>query len=167
MFRNYQEIFSLPGALKFSLAGLIARFPIAILGLGIVLFIQGVHGSYALAGLVAAAFMLVQAISNPIIARLVDAHGQARVMLPIVAIHIVGLALLLTAVYQRWWIGLVFLFAGVSGATIGSLGSLVRARWNAIVADRKQLDTAFSWESVADEMLFVTCLLYTSPSPRD
>ncbi|NUL59442.1 MFS transporter [Brevibacterium luteolum] len=156
MFRNYQEIFSLPGALKFSLAGLIARFPIAILGLGIVLFIQGVLGSYALAGLVAAVFMLVQAVSNPILARLVDAHGQARIMLPVVVIHVIGLIMLLIAVYQSWWMGLVFVFAGISGATVGSLGSLVRARWNAIVTSRKQLDTAFSWESVADEMLFVT-----------
>lgn len=156
MFRNYQEIFSLPGALKFSLAGLIARFPIAILGLGVVLFIQGVLGTYALAGLVAAVFMLVQAVSNPIIARLVDIYGQARVMLPIVGIHIIGLIGLLLAVFQGWWIGFVFIFAGISGATVGSLGSLVRARWNAIITSRKQLDTAFSWESVADEMLFVT-----------
>ena len=76
MLRMYQEIFALPGALKFSLAGLVARLPIAILGLGIVLFIQGETGSYEIAGLVTSVFMVVQAITNPLIARLVDAHGQ-------------------------------------------------------------------------------------------
>jgi predicted MFS family arabinose efflux permease len=44
----------------------------------------------------------------------------------------------------------------VAGASVGSLGSLVRARWNAIVQNSRQLDTAFSWEAVADEFLFVS-----------
>ena len=40
MFSAYRDIFGIPGALKFSAAGLIARLPIALLGLGVVLFIQ-------------------------------------------------------------------------------------------------------------------------------
>ena len=156
MLRMYQEIFALPGALKFSLAGLVARLPIAILGLGIVLFIQGETGSYEIAGLVTSVFMVVQAITNPLIARLVDAHGQARVMVPVVCIHLVALSGLLASVLLDWWVGTVFLCAGLAGASVGSLGSLVRARWNAIVQSSRQLDTAFSWEAVADEILFVT-----------
>lgn len=156
MLRTYTEIFALPGALKFSLAGLIARMPIAILGLGIVLFIQGETGSYELAGLVTSVFMVVQAVTNPLIARLVDAHGQSRVMVPIVCVHLVALVGLLAAVLLGWWFGFVFLLAGIAGATVGSLGSLVRARWNALVQNSRQLDTAFSWEAVADEFLFVS-----------
>lgn len=155
MLQKYQEIFALPGALRFSLAGLVARLPIAVLGIGIVLFIQGATGSYELAGLVTSVFMVVQAITNPLIARLVDAHGQARVMVPIVCIHLVALAGLLAAVLLDGWLPLVFLAAGTAGGTVGSLGSLVRARWNAIVKNSRQLDTAFSWEAVADEFLFV------------
>lgn len=156
MLRTYTEIFALPGALKFSLAGLIARMPIAILGLGIVLFIQGETGSYELAGLVTSVFMVVQAVTNPVIARLVDAHGQSRVMVPIVCVHLVGIVGLLAAVLLDWWFGFVFLLAGIVGASVGSLGSLVRARWNALVRNSRQLDTAFSWEAVADEFLFVS-----------
>lgn len=156
MLRNYREIFALPGALKFSLAGLLARLPIAVLGLGILLFIQGTSGSYAIAGIVTATFMVVQAITNPLIARLVDRHGQARVMAPVVVIHVLALTGLLVTVYAGWWSGLIFVFAALSGGTVGSLGSLVRARWNAAVRTPRQLDTAFSWEAVADEILFVT-----------
>ena len=156
MLRKYSEIFALPGALKFSLAGLVARMPIAILGIGIVLFVQGETGSYELAGLVTSVFMVVQAMSNPLIARLVDTHGQARIMVPVVCIHLVALVGLLLAVTLGWWFGLVFVFAGIAGASVGSLGSLVRARWNAIVQNSRQLDTAFSWEAVADEFLFVS-----------
>ncbi|MCD1287658.1 MFS transporter [Brevibacterium sp. CCUG 69071] len=156
MFKNYREILSLPGALKFSLAGLVARMPIAVLGLGIVLFIQGVSGSYGLAGIVAAVFMIVQAIAGPGIARFVDRYGQARVMVPIVIIHLAGLLLLILSVYLDWWTGFVFVFAGIAGATVGSVGSLVRSRWSHVVGSPKQLQTAFSWESVADELLFVS-----------
>ena len=36
-----------------------------------------------------------------------------------------------------------------------SLGSMVRARWNNLLAGSPQLHTAFSFESVADELVFV------------
>ncbi|TGD38480.1 MFS transporter [Brevibacterium aurantiacum] len=156
MFNNYREILSLPGALKFSLAGLVARMPIAVLGLGIVLFIQGVSGSYGLAGIVAAVYMIVQALAGPVIARLVDRRGQAAVMVPIVITHLVALLMLIITVYADWWVGFIFVFAGIGGATVGSVGSLVRSRWSHVVDSPKKLQTAFSWESVADELLFVT-----------
>ena len=156
MFNNYREILSLPGALKFSLAGLVARMPIAVLGLGIVLFIQGVTGSYGMAGIVSAVYMIVQALAGPGIARLVDRLGQAKVMVPIVITHLIALALLIVSVYQEWWTGFVFVFAGIGGATVGSVGSLVRSRWSHIVDSPKKLQTAFSWESVADELMFVS-----------
>src|SRR5699024_8437506 len=146
----------LPGALKFALAGLVARMPVAVLGLGIVLFIQGVSGSYGLAGIVTAVYMIVQALAGPGIARFVDRYGQARVMTPIVIIHLVSLTLLIFAVYGGWWTGFIYLFAGLGGATVGSVGSLVRSRWSHIVDSPKKLQTAFSWESVADELMFVS-----------
>ncbi|WP_051297896.1 MFS transporter [Brevibacterium album] len=156
MLSKYSEIFRLPGALQFSLAGLVARLPIAVLGIGIVLFIQGETGSYELAGFVTSCYMVVQALTTPMIARLVDVFGQARVMVPVVCVHITALTGLLAAVLLGWWFGWVFAFAGLAGSTIGSIGSLVRARWNAAVQNSRQLDTAFSWEAVADEILFVT-----------
>ncbi|GAA2097663.1 MULTISPECIES: MFS transporter [Brevibacterium] len=156
MLSKYSEIFGLPGALRFSLAGLVARLPIAVLGIGIVLFIQGETGSYELAGLVTSCYMVVQALTTPVIARLVDVFGQSRVMVPVVCVHMLSLLLMLLSVYMGWWFGWVFVFAGLTGASVGSLGSLVRARWNAIVENSRQLDTAFSWEAVADEFLFVT-----------
>ncbi|MYM20603.1 MFS transporter [Brevibacterium sp. 5221] len=156
MLSNYREIFALPGALRFTIAGLITRMPIAILGLGLVLFIQTVTGSYGTAGAVSATYMLVQAIANPFIAKQVDRRGQARVMVPLTVVHIVALCLLMLSVYLHLWLGLAFVFAGIAGATVGSVGALVRARWAAAAQDQHQLDSAFSWEAVADEILFVT-----------
>nr|WP_269770050.1 MFS transporter [Brevibacterium antiquum] len=138
------------------MAGLVARMPIAVLSLGIVLFIQGVSGSYGMAGIVAAVFMVVQALAGPGIARMVDRLGQARVMVPIVIVHLVALALLIVSVYEDWSVVLLLVFAGIGGATVGSVGSLIRSRWSHTVKSPNQLQTAFSWESVADELLFVS-----------
>src|SRR5699024_55023 len=126
------------------------------LGLGIVLFIQGVTGSYGLAGIVSAVYMIVQALAGPGIARLVDRHGQAKVMTPIVIIHLTSLTLLIVSVYAQWWSAFIYLFPGIGGATVGSVGSLVRSRWSHLVDSPKKLQTAFSWESVADELMFVS-----------
>ena len=156
MLSPYRSIFALPGALKFSLAGLIARLPIAILGLGLVLFVQALTGSYGIAGAVSAVYLGAQAVVNPVLARLVDRLGQARVMVPATIVHVTALGLLLSAAYLGLWFGLVFIFAAIAGASVGSVGALVRARWTYVTHTQKQLNTAFSWEAVADEILFVT-----------
>jgi predicted MFS family arabinose efflux permease len=41
-------------------------------------------------------------------------------------------------------------------AALPSLGSVVRSRWSALLGDSPLLHTAFSFESVADELIFVT-----------
>ena len=43
---SYQRVLARPGALRFSLTGLVARLPISMVGLGIVLLVQSSTGSY-------------------------------------------------------------------------------------------------------------------------
>lgn len=94
MFSACRDVFALPGALKFSPAGLIARLPLSVLGISLVLFIQGATGSYGLAGIVAAVYMTANAISNPILAKAIDRRDQAELMVPATVIHVASLALL-------------------------------------------------------------------------
>ena len=56
MLTSYRRVFSHPGALGFSATGLLARLPVAMMTLGIVLLVSAITGSYALAGAVSAAF---------------------------------------------------------------------------------------------------------------
>lgn len=155
MLDPYRQILALPGALRFSLTGLLARFPNSMLGIGIVLMISGRYGSYALAGRVSAAFMLALAFCGPQLAKLVDRHGQARVMRPaltISAASLAGLALVAQARGPEW---ALYPFALLAGATLGSIGSLVRARWTRTVRTPRDLHTAFSLESALDELGFI------------
>jgi predicted MFS family arabinose efflux permease len=48
-----------------------------------------------------------------------------------------------------------FVPGAIAGATMPSLGTMVRARWSALLAGSPRLHAAFSFESVADELCFV------------
>src|SRR5882724_12867441 len=72
----YAEIFRVPHAWRFSVAGIIGRMPMSMAGLGTVLLISAVTGRYGVAGTVAAALSLDTAAGAPQVARLTDRFGQ-------------------------------------------------------------------------------------------
>lgn len=157
MLAPYRSVLSRPGAWKFSLAGVIARLPMSMVGIGIVLLVsdERLYGSYALAGQVSAVYIVAQAIAAPQIARLVDRFGQARIMRPAIAISMTTLAALAYAGANLAPPVLLMALAVVVGLTMGSIGSLVRTRWNAVIRTPEELHTAYSLESVFDEVVFV------------
>jgi len=153
--RPYRDVLTNPGALAFSLTGLLARLPIAMVGIGIVLMLSGLTGLYGLAGRVSAVYVIANAVVGPRIARLVDRHGQARVMRPAIAVStagLLGLVLAANAGADSW---VLYLTAVVAGAPAGSFGALVRARWSHLLTDARHVHTAYSLESALDEVVFV------------
>lgn len=155
MLRPYRDVLARPGALAFSAAGFLARLPISMVALGIVLMISGTGRSYALAGGVAAAASLGSAVAGPRLARLVDRYGQARVLRPAATVHCLALGALMLGATARAHGVLLVVTAAVVGLTMTSIGSLVRARWSALLGTGPGLHTAYSLESVLDEMIFI------------
>jgi len=151
----YGDIFRVPGAWRFSMAGVIGRMPMAMFGLGTVLLISAATGKYGVAGAVAAVGSLGYAFSAPQIARLVDSHGQRRVLLPLLTVFTVATSALIVAVELQAPTWALFVSGAIAGTSIPSLGTLVRARWSVLLAGSPRLHTAFSFESVADELCFV------------
>ena len=153
--RPYAEIFQIPGAWRFSMAAVIGRMPMSMFGLGTVLLISAVTGKYGVAGAVSAVGSLGYAFTSPRIARAVDARGQRRVLLPLLAVFTMATALLIVAVQLRLPTWAFFVPGAVAGSTMPSLGTMVRARWSALLAGSPRLHAAFSFESVADELCFI------------
>ena len=153
--RPYADIFRIPGAWRFSTAGVIGRMPMSMFGLGTVLLISAATGKYGVAGAVSAAGSLGYAFSTPQIARLVDSRGQRRVLLPLLAVFTVAAVALIAAVELDLPTWAFFVPGAIAGATMPSLGTMVRARWSALLAGSPRLHAAFSFESVADELCFV------------
>jgi MFS family permease len=153
--RPYAEIFEIPGAWRFSVAGVIGRMPMSMFGLGTVLLISAITGKYGVAGTVSAVGSLGYAFSSPRLARLVDSHGQRRVLLPLLTVFVLSTAGLITAVELRLPTWAFFIPGAIAGATMPSLGAMVRARWSVLLAGSPRLHAAFSFESVADELCFI------------
>jgi MFS family permease len=151
----YLEILRLPGALSFSAAGFLARMPMSMFSLGTVLLIAAITGRYGLAGLVAAAGSVGYALGAPQFARLSDRFGQRRVLRPQAAAFGVMTVAFMTLAELRAPLAAVIVPGMLAGATMPSVGSMVRARWSVLLAGTGRLHTAFSLESVADEFIFV------------
>lgn len=153
--RPYREVLALPGAAAFSAAGFLARMPMSMISIGVVLLVQSRHGSYGLAGAVTATAGLSAALASPRVARLIDRYGQSRVLRPAVLISSLGLLGLVAAVLLGAPIWTFFLAAAVTGGAALPHGSLVRARWSALLGGGSRLNTAYSLESVLDEIVFI------------
>jgi MFS family permease len=163
----YAEILRQPGAARFTAAAFIARLPISMVGLGIVLMVSAVRGSYALAGVIAAAYTVSSALLNPLGSRAVDRWGQRRVVRLLVLVHVAGLIGLAFATVKAAPGAVLVLLAVLAGSTQPATGALVRARWAHLLGSDRRLRTAFAFEGVLDEFIFVVGprWLPSSPSP--
>jgi MFS family permease len=155
VFTTYRRVLALPGALMFSASGLVARLPIAMVSLGIVLLVSTRTGSYSSAGIVAAAYLIANALFAVPQARLIDTLGQRRVLPVAAAVSATGLVAMMAAVESDSSAPWPHLWAAVAGATMPQIGSAVRARWSSLVPNKRDLLTAFAFESVVDEMVFM------------
>lgn len=155
MLDSYRRVLSRPGALRFSSAALVARLPISMVGLGIVLLVEERTGSYGIAGTVSAVFVLAEATFAVLHGRWVDHFGQFRVLPIAISIFGAGLALMMLAVEQDWPRALTYVFAAVSGAALPQVGASVRTRWSHLLDEPGEKQTAFALEAVLDEVVFV------------
>ncbi|MER5715356.1 MFS transporter [Streptomyces sp. NPDC002132] len=150
----YRALFAAPGSKGFSAAGFVGRMPLSMMGIGVVTMISQLTGRYGLAGALSATIALSAAVLGPQISRLVDRHGQRRVLRPATLLALAAAAGLLLAAHFDGPEWLLFVCSAGIGA-VPSLGAMIRARWAALYRGTPQLHTAYSFESVVDEVCFI------------
>ena len=156
--RGYSSLLRTSGAGAFTAAALLGRMPISMLGIGTVLLVEDRRGSYALAGLVSAAYALGLAGLGPLLSRVVDRRGQRRVLPAAAAVSSAAVAaLVLLAGSGAPAVALVAV-APLTSLAPSQMGACVRARWSAVLTAAGRGDEvprAYAWESVVDEVVFV------------
>ena len=154
----YAQLFRIPGTKAFCVSGAIARLPMSMMGLGIVLALNHMYDNWTIAGVMSAAYVLATAAVTPLYARLFDRFGQRKVGPVILTVQIIVMLGFAFAALMRVPIPLLFVLAVVMGMTQFSFGALVRTRW-AYVLDRADkedlLNTAYALESAIDEIVFI------------
>lgn len=159
----YRAVLRRPGAAAFSAAGAVARIPLSMVALALVLVVEDRTSSYLVAGTVSAAHVLGAAAVAPLQGRVVDRLGQTRVLATMTVTYVLAMTVLISVLAAGAPTGWTHLSAASTGLLTPQVGSLVRARWAHVIADspaasgrdRDQLSTAFSLEAVVDEVVFV------------
>ncbi len=152
---TYRSVLGIPSAFAMSASGLVARLPISMVGLGVVVLVSTETGSYSLAGSISATYIAASAVFGILQARLMDRFGQRIVLLLSMTLSMSGLAMTMVAVEAGWATPAPHLFAAVCGGAMPLVGSAVRSRWSHLVEDKRLLQTAFALEAVADEVVFL------------
>jgi MFS family permease len=152
----YARLLSAPGTVPFEVAGFAARMGHLMTVLSVVFFVSARTGSYGLAGTAGAAYALAYALASPLFSRLIDRHGQGRVLALLAMANAASRAGFLAAV----WLGApawsLLAASTLSGATMPPAAALVRARWSRLLRGSALLETALSLESVVDQTILIT-----------
>jgi len=152
---RYRAAFEPPGSLFFSLSGLLARLPVAMIGLALVLVLSA-DGNYTRAGTLVGVLALASCVGGPAQGRVADRFGQARILLLTAAAFGLSLTAMILTLHAHGSFGLLIVLAAVVGAASPTTGTLARSRWSGLHPAGDRLQTAFAVESVFDEVVFVT-----------
>lgn len=155
---QYKRLFSLNGAKSFCVAGAIARLPMSMIALGIVLALNHLYNNWTIAGAMSASYVLAQAAVTPVYAKLFDRFGQRKVGVIALSAQVVAMISFAFAALFRVPLALLFVLAIVMGVTQFAFGALVRTRWAYSLraeSDDSLLNVAYALESGIDEIVFI------------
>lgn len=150
---------------------MLARLPLGMTPLAVLLLVQGATGSFASAGAVTGMFALMSALSSPVRGRLVDRLGARRVLLATGVLQPVSLVVLVFgATHDPVVSRAVFAAAGFAGALLPPVGPVVRVLWRGLPTAALQ-DSALAADSVALQVVYyaagppLVAVLVTRVSP--
>lgn len=159
--RSYIALFTHRGVARLAVVTAVTRLTIPMLGLGLVLAVVDVRGSYADGGLVLSAFSIATACSSPFSGRFVDRLGPRRVLSVLLAVNMVAYAGLIAALAAKAPFGVLVVAAFLVGLSNPPAGPIVRTTWPLLVPGA-HLQTAYALDAALTEAMFVSGPLLVS-----
>jgi MFS family permease len=130
---------------------ILARLPLPMLSIGLLVHAQRLTGSFAAAGLVAAVFAAALAAGGPLLARAADRRGQTGVLLGsalVAGLALAGAAALRPGAPPSALVALAVLL----GLSVPPVGACLRALLPGLVTDAQ---AAYALEATASELTFI------------
>jgi MFS family permease len=148
-----QSLLSTPGALRLFGSSILARLPVVMLSIGLIVHAQRLTESFAAAGVVAATLAIAEGGGGPLLGRLVDRCGQTIVLLAGAGVAGAALAViaLLPAGVPVW---LLVVLAAVLGLALPPIGACMRALLPDVVCE-DELRSAYAAETTAAELTWI------------
>jgi MFS family permease len=143
------------------LSSLLARLPVGINALAIVLYLREQTGSFAIAGAVSGTLAAGSGIGAPVQGRLVDRIGARRVLVPLACVHAVGLGAIVAFAELGEPTALLLLCGFVAGFAVPPTSSVLRSLWPDLLEPRLHR-TAYALDSTLIEVIFISGPLLTA-----
>jgi len=161
--KRYGEVLRAPHVTALITATLLARFPIGINALALILFLRSETGSFAIAGIVAGGLAAGAGIGAPVQGRLVDGFGQRRVLLPLAVVHAAALGGVVGLTELGAPTVALAACSALAGFAIPPTSSVLRSMWPSLLRDQPHLiQAAYALDSVMIETIFVVGPLLTA-----
>jgi MFS family permease len=155
--RRYLDVWRIPGAPLMIVAGIVGRLGIGMTPLALLLVVENVTGSYAIAGGAGAIYAVAGAVLSPVAGRVADRVGPSPVLLVTAVAHPLALVALLLATHRG--VALIYVASAVAGATYPPMSAAIRGAWNDLTepeSGRYALrNTALAAETSLFELVFV------------
>jgi MFS family permease len=151
----YRRVLATPHVRPMVAFALLARMPIGMGAVALILFVHAQTGSFGAAGVVAGAYTIGLGITGPALARLIDRRGSRLIIVP--GALVVMAAMLAVVMLGEAGAGTVPLVAAgfLAGAGSTPIGGIQRQRWPELVG-AAELPTAYALDAVMIEIVFVS-----------
>ncbi len=153
-FAAYRRVLAAPGMAPIVGATTVARLPLGMGAVALVLYVHGATGSFASAGIVAGAFTVGLGITGPLLARVIDRVGSTPVVLPAGLLSSAAFVAVVALGHNDAGTVPLALAAALAGAAAPPVGSVTRLQYPRLVEER-DLPTTFAFDAVLIEILFV------------
>lgn len=149
--REYLDLLKVPDVLRLTSAQLFARLPLGMLSLAILLHVEAVTDSYAIAGMVVACVSVGEAVAMPLMSRIAGVIG-ARTTLMVTAL--VNAAAMIVLVLLPPVVPLLIGFGFVIGCSVPPLMPVVRSLYPRLV-EGPSVRVLFALDTTAQEMIWI------------
>jgi MFS family permease len=151
----YRIALTAPGAVAPALFSALGRFPVAMYGMAVLLYVQVATGSFAAAGLVSAASLVGVAVGSVVQGRWVDRSGPTRPLLVVTGLFAVAVTGLFAAVETRAGTPVLVVAAFLTGVLQPALSGASRALWGRLVPPGASRAAAYNYEAISMEVFFI------------
>lgn len=129
----------------------LARLPLTMAPLALLLLVQSETGSYHRAGVVCGLYAVAVALAGPVLGRLVDRQGQSPVLLATGLVHPAAMFGAAVAAHRHWY-ALLIVAAMLAGASLPPVAACMRALWSRLLQDEESRKAGFAIEGVIVEV---------------
>lgn len=151
---KYSEFVRQPDVARLLAVAVVTRMPVGMVGFSMLMFLRQSLGNFALAGIAVGANFIACAATAPILGRIIDRHGPARLLWFTGIIQPLALIGILAGVKLHLAFPFIVASAALAGAFATPITTLTRAVWRQRFEREEDRRTAFALDAVTIEINF-------------